>query len=114
MVVESRHYSAYPGRPGDERAGRNALSIVRLLSVAPSTVLRWKSDEATPRERQEESLTLLYRTAVHAQVGNEEAVTMLKKFAVPVAAAQLLGLGLPGVLMAAGLGWVAGGLEDEK
>lgn len=96
------------GQPG------TPYQIARMLSVAPSTVSRWLSGVATPRGRQEESLTLLYRTAVETQNGNEEAATILKKVAVPIAGAALLGLGLPGVLMAAGLGWLLGGLEDEK
>lgn len=96
------------GQPG------TPYQIARMLNVAPSTVLRWKSGEAKPRGKQEESLTLLYRTVVEAERGNESAATLLRKFAVPIAGAAFLGFGLPGVLMAAGFGWIVGALKDEE
>jgi hypothetical protein len=88
--------------------------IARMLNVAPSTVLRWKAGEAKPRGKQEESLSLLYRTVVEAENGNESAVTLLKKFAVPFGGVAFLGFGLPGVMMAAGMGWIVGALKDEE
>jgi hypothetical protein len=88
--------------------------IARMLNVAPSTVLRWKASEARPRGKQEQSLNLLYRTVVEAENGNEIAATLLKRFAVPIAGVAYLAFGLPGVLMAAGLGWLVGTMKDEE
>jgi len=48
---------------------------------------------------------LLFNTLVHARQGNPEAQKILG-MVLGVAGAGLLGLGLGGVLIAAGLGWI--------
>jgi transcriptional regulator with XRE-family HTH domain len=94
------------GEPG------NAAQIARLLNVSPSTVGRWLSGEVAPRGKQAESLKLLHRTVVQADDGNRDAKKILGML-LGGAGAGLLGLGLGGVLIAAGLGWVLGGTGDD-
>ena len=81
--------------------------IAKLLDVVPSTVSRWHSGASAPRGRQAESLDLLYNTVVKADTGNPEAYKILAALLGGVGAG-LLGLGVGGVLIAAGLGWILG------
>lgn len=81
--------------------------VARLLGVAPSTVSRWAGGESTPRGKQAESLDLLYRTVVAADHGNPDAIKILGAV-LGAAGAGLLGMGVGGVLIAAGLGWLLG------
>ena len=87
--------------------------IARLLDVSPSTVGRWEQGLATPRGRQAEALELLFRTLSEAAKGDPEAKRILGAL-LGVAGASLLGLGLGGVLIAAGLGWILGTDETAK
>ena len=87
--------------------------IARLLHVAPSTVSRWINETAVPRGRQAEALDLLYRTVINAEQGNPDAKKILG-MVLGAAGAGLLGLGLGGVLIAAGLGWILGEDDSEK
>jgi len=87
--------------------------IAKLLDVSASTVGRWEQGLATPRGRQAEALDLLLRTLTEVGKGNPEAKKLLGAF-FGVAGASLLGLGLGGVLIAAGLGWILGTDEGGK
>lgn len=95
---------AQRGEPG------SLNQVARLLDVAPSTVSRWSSGETTPTARQQERLTLLYRTVCEAEKGNQDADQILGAL-LGAAGAGLLGLGMGGILIAAGLGWLMG---DER
>lgn len=95
------------GEPG------TLYQIARLLGVAPSTVTRWSKGQTNPRGKAAEALDVLYRTVVQAEKGNPEAANMLGAF-LGGAGAALLGLGLGGVLIAAGLGWIIGGDAGEN
>lgn len=79
--------------------------VARLLGVAPSTVSRWASGESVPRGKQAEGLDLLYKTLSAADDGNTDAKRILGAV-LGVAGAGLLGLGLGGILIASGLGWL--------
>lgn len=95
------------GHPG------TAYQVAKLLQVAPSTVGRWEKGSATPQGRTAESLDLLYRTVVQAERGNADADKILGAILGGVGA-SLLGIGLGGILVAAGLGWLLGSDEEEK
>lgn len=62
-----------------------------------------------PRGKTAEHLDLLYRTVVQAQKGNREANKILASI-LGGAGAGLLGLGVGGILIAAGLAWI---LSDD-
>jgi len=86
--------------------------VARLLGCSPSTVLRWKHGESSPRGRQADSLDLLYRTVVEADDGNADATKILGSL-LGAAGAGLLGLGVGGILIAAGLGWILSGQGND-
>lgn len=100
-VLQSR------GEPG------TCYQVARLLDVSPSTVTRWVAGTATPRGRQSEALDLLYNTVVQVNRGNEEADKILGALLGGLGAG-LLGLGVGGILIAAGLGWVIGEQEFKE
>jgi len=95
------------GEPG------NQAQVARLLNVSPSTVHRWMTGVAVPKGRQAEALNLLYNTVCEAQKGNPQAKRILGTLMVG-AGASLLGLGVGGFLMAAGLGWALGETKDDN
>ena len=84
--------------------------IAKILDIAPSSFSRWMNNEATPRGKQKEKVDLLYRTVCEVEHGNTQAKEILRKLASGVSpgifGASLLGLGITGVLFAAGLGWL--------
>lgn len=88
-----------------------AYRVAKILQVAPSTVSRWERGLATPQGRTAEALDLLYRTAVNADRGNEDANQILTTF-LTGAGAGLLGLGIGGILIAAGLAWILSSEEE--
>ena len=85
--------------------------IARLLRVSPSTVQRWRKGNAEPRGRTAEAVDVLHRTVVQADEGNEDANKILVAF-LGATGAALLGFGVGGALIAAGLGWILG--EEER
>ena len=87
-----------------------AYQVANLLQVSPSTVLRWQKGEAAPQGKTAERLDLLYRTVVHADKGNPDANKILASI-LGGAGAGLLGLGVGGILIAAGLAWI---LSDDN
>lgn len=87
--------------------------VARLLGVSPSTVLRWAGGGVEPRRRQAEALDLLYRTVVRAEQDNQDAKRILGSL-LAATGAGLLGLGLGGVLIAAGLGWILGDQPEKE
>ena len=95
-------------RKGLEARGESGSysQVARLLDVSPSTVSRWVKG-VMPTNRQFERLNLLYRTVCEAEEGNEDAKKILGAL-LGVAGASLLGLGVGGILIAAGLGWLIG------
>ena len=95
------------GEPG------TPYQISRLLGVSPSTVSRWLAGTATPRGRQAQSLDFLYNTIVNVNRGNPEADKLLGALLGGVGAG-LLGLGVGGVLIAAGLGWILGDQNERN
>ena len=95
------------GEPG------TAYRVAKILQVAPSTVSRWERGLATPQGRTAEALNLLYRTAVQADRGNEDANQIFATIVTGVGAG-LLGLGIGGILIAAGLAWILSGEEERK
>ena len=88
----------------------SAYQVANLLGVSPSTVLRWQNGQAVPQGKTAERLDLLYRTIVHAEKGNPEANKILASI-LSGAGAGLLGLGVGGILIAAGLAWI---LSDDN
>ncbi len=95
------------GEPG------TAYRVAKILQVAPSTVSRWERGLVSPQGRTAEALDLLYRTAVHAERGNEDANQIFATI-LTGAGAGLLGLGVGGILIAAGLAWILSGEEERK
>lgn len=98
-----------------ERGEPGTLSqVARLLDVSPSTVTRWVAGETRPTAKQIERLELLDRTIRHAESGNPDAKRILAAL-LSGTGARLLGLGLTGILIAAGLAWlVSGGNENGQ
>lgn len=92
------------GEPG------TPYQVANLLQVSPSTVLRWAKGAAVPQGKTAERLDLLYRTIVHADKGNKDANNILASI-LGGAGAGLLGLGVGGILIAAGLAWI---LSDDN
>lgn len=84
--------------------------IAKILDIAPSSFSRWMNNESEPRGKQKEKVDLLYRTVCEVENGNPQAKEILHKLAAGASTgmfgAPLLGLGIPGVLFAAGLGWL--------
>jgi len=94
------------GEPG------SLTQIADLIGVDPSTVARWARGTSKPRGNQREALLLLYRTVAQAEKGNSEAKKILGAL-IGAAGAGLLGIGLGGILIAAGLGWILGSSEEN-
>lgn len=90
-----------------DRGESGSLNQVgRLLNVSTSTVSRWAAEGGTkPPRKQQERLDLLYRTVCEADRGNSDADKILAAL-LGAAGAGLLGLGMGGILIAAGLGWL--------
>lgn len=84
--------------------------IAKIMDIAPSSFSRWMNNESEPRGKQKEKVDLLYRTVCEVENGNTQAKEILHKLAAGASTgmfgAPLLGLGIPGVLFAAGLGWL--------
>ena len=84
--------------------------IAKIMDIAPSSFSRWMNNESEPRGKQKEKVDLLYRTVCEVENGNPQAKEILHKLAAGASTgmfgAPLLGLGIPGVLFAAGLGWL--------
>lgn len=102
-IYEALQERGEPGTP---------YQVARLLQVSPSTVARWEKGGATPQGKTAMSLDLLYRTVVRAEKGDDDARKILTAI-LGAAGAGLLGLGMGGVLIAAGLGWILGGNDEE-
>ena len=100
---------------GLERRGKpgTLTQVARLLNVAPSTVSRWFSGVVEPKGRQLEALDLLYRTVVQANQDNPDAKKILGAILGGLGAG-LLGIGVGGILIAAGLGWLLSDPEEEE
>ena len=84
--------------------------IAKIMDIAPSSFSRWMNNESEPRGKQKEKVDLLYRTVCEVENGNTQAKEILHKLAAGVSTGMfgvpLLSLGIPGVLFAAGLGWL--------
>ena len=85
--------------------------IAKILDIAPSSFSRWMNNEAEPRGKQKEKVDLLYRIVCEVEHGNTQAKEILHKLVVGVSsgisgAVPPLSLGIAGVLVAAGLGWL--------
>ena len=85
--------------------------IAKILDIAPSSFSRWMNNEAEPRGKQKEKVDLLYRIVCEVEHGNTQAKEILHKLVVGVSsgisgAVPPLSLGISGVLVAAGLGWL--------
>ena len=101
----------YEGLKAKNQPG-TAYQVAKLLNVAPSTVSRWERGLAQPQGRSAEALDLLYRTVCEAQRGNEDADQILVSI-LTATGAGLLGLGVGGILIAAGLGWILSSKDKE-
>lgn len=99
------------GEPG------TPYQVAKLLRVSPSTVLRWgkprRQGGSIPRGQSAQNLDLLYRTVVQAQKGNQDANKILASI-LGGAGAGLLGLGVGGILIAAGMAWILSDDEGEE
>lgn len=95
------------GEPG------SLSQLARLLDVSPSTVSRWAAGDTHPTGKQNERLELLYRTICYAEGGNEDAKRILAALLAGTGA-RLLGLGLTGVVIAAGLAWLVSGSPEQN
>lgn len=95
------------GHPG------TLAQIAQLLNVNPTTVWRWANGEVKPRGKQQESLEILYRSLIRAEAGDEGAQKIVGAV-LGGAAAGVLGLGIAGVLIAAGMSWLIGEFNEEK
>lgn len=95
-----------------EKRGKSgtAYQVAKMLNVSPSTVSRWENGESEPKGKNAEALNLLYKTIVEAEKGDDQANHILSSL-LGAGAAGLLGLGLGGILIAAGLSWL---LSEEK
>ena len=83
--------------------------VAKLLATNATTVWRWRTGKSVPRGKRALALEIFYRVLVKAESGDPDALKILEG-----AASGVLGLGIRGVLIAAGLGWLMCDLQTGE
>jgi hypothetical protein len=85
------------GEPG------SAYQIAQMLSVYPSTIVRYLSGEIKPHSKMSDSIDTLHRVLLQSQQGNEQARRVLDAI---LGTKGLARTGVGGILMAIGMTWL--------